>query len=61
LAGALQQASLEKRFEVPCDQMVRTGGHFAGATLGDKGEPIKLSRKEQKIIMNIRKEQQPLH
>ena len=65
LAGALQQANLEKRLEghtlVPCDQMVRTGGHFAGATLGDKGEPIKLSRKEQKIIMNIRKERQPHH
>ena len=41
--------------------MVRTGGHFAGATLVDKGEPIKLSRKEQKIKMNIRKEQQPHH
>ena len=63
LAGALQQASLEKRLEghtlVPCDQMIRTGGHFAGATLGENGEPIKLSRKEQKIIMNIRKERQP--
>ena len=41
--------------------MVRTGGHFAGTTLGDKGEQIKLSRKEQKIIMNIRKERQPHH
>ena len=41
--------------------MVRTSGHFAGATLEDKGEPIKLSRKEQKIIMNIRKERQPHH
>lgn len=63
LAAALQQASLEKRLEghtlVPCDQMVRTGGHFAGATAGEHGEPIKLSRKEQKIIMNIRRERQP--
>jgi hypothetical protein len=62
LAGALQQASLEKRLEgntlVPCDQMIRTGGHFAGAMLGENGETIKLSRKEQKIIMNIRKERQ---
>ena len=49
---------LEKR-QAPCDQMVR---NFAGATLGDKGEPIKLSRKEQKIIiMNILKERQPHH
>jgi hypothetical protein len=39
--------------------MIKTGGHFAGATLGDNGEPIKLSRREQKIIMNIRKERQP--
>jgi len=63
LAGALQQASLEKRLEghtlVPCDQMIKTGGHFAGAMLGDNGEHIKLSRREQKIIMNIRKERQP--
>ena len=63
MAGVLLQASLEKRLEghtlVPCDQMVRTSGHFVGATLEDKGEPIKLSRKEQKIIMNIRKERQP--
>jgi len=63
LAGALQQASLEKRLEghtlVPCDQMIKTGGHFAGATLGESGETIKLSRREQKIIMNIRKERQP--
>ena len=63
LAGALQQASLEKRLEghtlVPCDQMINTGGHFAGAMLGDNGEHIKLSRREQKIIMNIRKERQP--
>ena len=41
--------------------MVRISGHFAGATLEDKGEPIKLSRKEQKIIMNIHKERQPHH
>jgi hypothetical protein len=41
--------------------MVRTGELFAGATQGDKGEPIKLSRKEQKIIINIRKEQQSHH
>ena len=65
MAGALQQASLEKWLEghtlVSCDQMVRTGELFVGATQGDKGEPIKLSRKEQKIIMNIRKEQQPHH
>jgi len=63
LAGALQQASLEKRLEgnslVPCDQMIRTGGHFAGVAQGDNSEPIKLSRREQKIIMNIRKERQP--
>jgi len=63
LAGALQQASLEKRLEghtlVPCDQMIKTGGHFAGATLSESGETIKLSRREQKIIMNIRKERQP--
>jgi hypothetical protein len=53
LAGALQQASLEKRLEghslVPCDQMIKTGGHFAGATLGDNNsDPIKLSRAEQR-------------
>lgn len=64
LAGALQQASLEKRLEghtlVPCDQMVKTGGHFAGAaTLGENGEPIKLSRREKQLIMSIRKERQP--
>jgi hypothetical protein len=64
LAGALQQASLEKRLEghslVPCDQMIKTGGHFAGATLGDNNsDPIKLSRAEQRLIMNIRKEKQP--
>ena len=63
LAGALQQASLEKRLEghslVPCDQMIKTGGHFAGITLGDNGDPIKLSRKEQRIIFNLRKERQP--
>ena len=63
LAGALQQASLEKRLEghtlVPCDQMIKTGGHFAGAMLFDNGEHIKLSRREHKIIMNIRKERQP--
>jgi len=49
LAGALQQASLEKRLEghtlVPCDQMIKTGGHFAGATLSESGETIKLSRR----------------
>ncbi len=64
LAGALQQASLEKRLEghslVLCDQMIKTGEYFAGATLGDNsGDPIKLSRTEQRLIMNIRKEKQP--
>jgi hypothetical protein len=39
--------------------MIKTGGHFAGAILGDNEEHIKLSRREQKIIMNIRKERQP--
>jgi hypothetical protein len=39
--------------------MIKTGGHFAGAMLGDNGEHIKLSRREQKIIMNIRKDRQP--
>ena len=59
LAGALQQASLEKRLEghslVLCDQIIKTGRHFAGATLGDNnsGDPIKLSRAVKRIIMNI--------
>jgi hypothetical protein len=40
--------------------MIKTGGHIAGATLGDNsGDPIKLSRAEQRLIMNIRKERQP--
>jgi hypothetical protein len=65
LAGALQQASLEKRLEghslVLCDQIIKTGRHFAGATLGDNnsGDPIKLSRAVQQIITNIRKERHP--
>ena len=64
LADALQQASLEMRLEghttlVPCGQMIKTGGHFAGDRLGDNGELTNLSRKEQKIIMNICKERQP--
>jgi hypothetical protein len=62
LAGALQQASSEKRLEgnalVPCDQMILSGGHFAGAAVGDNEDQIKLSRKEKRIIMTMRKERQ---
>ena len=62
LAGALQQASSEKRLEgnalVPCDQMIPSGGHFAGAAVGDNEDQIKLSRKEKRIIMTMRKERQ---
>ena len=63
LAGALQQASSEKRLEgnslVPCDQMILSGGHFAGAAVGDNEDQVKLSRKEKRIIMTMRKERQP--
>jgi hypothetical protein len=62
LAGALQQASSEKRLEgnalVPCDQMILSGGHFAGAAVGDNEDQIKLSRREKRIIMTMRKERQ---
>lgn len=62
LAMALQQASLEKRLDggalVPCDQMIPTGGFIAGVALGETGDQIKLSRKEKKIIMTMRKERQ---
>ena len=62
LAAALQQASTEKILKgdtlVPSDQMIPTGGHIAGTTIGDNGE-FKLSRKERKMIMNFRQSNKP--
>ena len=61
IAAALQQASTEKVLKgdtlVPSDQMIPSGGQIAGAAV-DQNVDFKLSRKEKKMILNLRKDRE---
>ena len=61
IAAALQQASTEKVLKgdtlVPSDQMIPSGGQNAGAAV-DQNVDFKLSRKEKKMILILRKDRE---